>query len=206
MRKLLFASAVFTSILAAQTNVVYNFGIQASPSDDSAGIGCSLTLTNCIGVTQDQAVSMANKILSTLAPGAQQNIKLTAGVTAAATTIPLNSTTGLQIGNGLCFSPGPGCSITMATSLSLSTGEVALVTGIAGNNVTVERHSIGTAAAYTTAQNIAVIAEGSYSVHVANTIRADFAANVANPALGSASGTAYQAAIAAAQAALEAAQ
>jgi hypothetical protein len=92
--------------------------------------------------------------------------------------------------------------MTSNTSDVVSGGEVALVTAISGNNVTVTRASIGTAAAYSSGQGVTVVRSGSYSQLAANIIRDFYASVIANCAYGSASSATGCAAIATAQSTL----
>jgi hypothetical protein len=141
---------------AAQTNVVYTWTVKASPADTAVNIN----------VTQDAATAGANYLFAGQA-GASPTT-LTSEVSAGATDFPLASVTGIVVGNGICISSSAlTCAITMSTGLSLSTGEIALVTSVVGNNVMVSRGSIGTAAAYSSGQAVTVVRSGSYSVMAA---------------------------------------
>lgn len=186
----------FAGLLSAQTTVFYTWNIQSSPVDAAVAIN----------TTQDGAVAGANFLLSVAAPGTSPST-ITKAQLAGDTTFTLASVTGLQIGNGLCFSPSASnCAIVasiVGSTFTLTTGEVALVTAIAGNVVTVKRASIGTAATYSTGQSVSFLKSGSYS-QMAAWIQKDFNASIiTNAAYGSASALAAVAAHNAANAALK---
>lgn len=192
MRAKLFTLVILAATATAQTTIVYTWNVQAAPTDTAVPIK----------TTQDAATAGPNFLFSIPAPGTSPTT-LTSGVSSAATTFPLASTTGLAPGMGICISPSAQtCTITMSTSVTLSTGEVARITAVSGLNVTVTRGSIGTAAAYLTGQAVTILRSGSYSDLVANIVRDFYAQVIANPSYGSASSITGAAAIAAAQATL----
>ena len=160
-----------------------------------------------INATQDLATAGPNYIFQTPAQGVARTITLTAPATAAATTFVLSNSTGIQAGMGICITPLTGsCNMTMSAAMSLSAGEVALVTAVNGLNVTVARGSIGTAGAYSTAQPITVLRSGSYSQFAANVVKDFDSSIIANPQYGSASSQTSLLSIQAAQTAIQAAQ
>ena len=212
--KALIALLIAASAAFAQATVVYTYTLQPNGSQ----------VASTVSVTQDLAVSEQNFLFQQMKGGTVPT-NLTAGVSAAATVLPLSSVTGISVGNGICIStsqPAPvstpvagsyippvattffSCNMSANTSMTVSGGEVALVTAINGNNVTVTRGEIGTAAAYLINQPITVVQSGSYNELLANVVRAWGQSLLQNPAYGSASALAAAAATAAAQATLAA--
>ena len=192
MKKTILLTLIFAASALAQTNVVYTWTVQASPSDAPVPIK----------VTQDAGTAGPNVLFSIPAPNTSPTT-LTGAVSSSATTLPLASVTGIAVGNGICISSSSTtCAMTSNTSDVVSGGEVALVTAISGNNVTVTRASIGTAAAYSSGQGVTVVRSGSYSQLAANIIRDFYASVIANCAYGSASSATGCAAIATAQSTL----
>jgi len=193
------ALLTFAATLSAQSNVVYSWTLQASPTDTPV----------TIAATQDQAVAVPNWLFAqTLgAPSA-----LTAAATAAATTITVASIPlGLAVGNGVCFSPSAlVCQIAMSTNgtafnLVLSAGEVARVTAVTGTGpytITLRRGAIGTAAAYLSGRGVVFLRYGSYSDLSAALLLGAQNAIVQNCAYGAFTTTAQCAALASAQTAL----
>jgi len=212
--KTLIALLITASAAFAQATVVYTYTLQPNVTQ----------VASTVSVTQDLAVSEQNYLFKQMQPGTTP-ANLTAGVTSSATVLPLSSVAGIAVGNGICIStaqPAPvaapplpsstyippstmtpfSCAMSANTSMTVTGGEIALVTAISGNNVTVTRGSIGTAAAYLVNQQISVVQSGSYNELLANVVRAWGQALLQNPAYGSASALAAQAATAAAQATL----
>jgi hypothetical protein len=93
--------------------------------------------------------------------------------------------------------------MSMSTGLVVSGGEIALVTGISGNNITVTRGSVGTAAAYSTGQAVTIVRSGSYSQLAANVLRDWYGGLIANPVYGSASAAAMAVSVSSAQQTLQ---
>jgi hypothetical protein len=142
---------------------------------------------------------------------------LTADVTAAATSIPVANITGLVVGNGICISPSAtSCGIVASTTgtgpytFVLSTGEIANITAITpgtapAGTLTVVRQTVGTAAAYSSGQAVTFTRYGNNTQFALACITNVWAQVIANPQFASKSALAAQAAIAAAQATLNAA-
>ncbi len=188
--KTILISLALCAVAFGQTNIVFTWNLTAAPTDTAVAINA----------TQDEATAGANYLFSLVT---QAPTTLTAPATSGATTLTLANVSGIVPGNGICFSPSAtACAITMSTSVTLSTGEVARVISVSGNVVTVKRASIGTAAAYLSGQTVTIIRNGSYSDLSANILRDFLAGIISNPSYGSASAVAAQAAIAAAQSTL----
>lgn len=170
--------------------------MQVSPSDTAVPVVTTL----------DGAVAMANNLFR----ASHGETTLSGGCLSNATTCSVSNASGVSIGNGICFSAP--CSIVASatggpppTSLSLSAGEVALVTAVAGNTLTLKRASIGTAASYLTNQGVTILNAGSYSQQAANIFSAAVATIVQNSVNGAYTATTQAAVIAAAQGTLQAA-
>jgi hypothetical protein len=199
---LLFAVSAF-----AQSTVLYSWTFPALGAHDTA-------IT--VNVTYDNAVSLSNFMFSQLAQGVAPTT-ITSNVSSSATSIPVDNITGLAVGQGICFSPSSTtCSIVASTTgtgpytFVLTTGEIAQITAITpgtapAGTLTVVRQTVGTAAAYTSGQAATFTAYGNNTEFALSFITNGWAQVIANPAYASKSALAAQAAIAAAQATLNAA-
>jgi len=199
----LLASFLFAAAAFGQTNVVYSYQLQPNSQQPAS----------TVAVTQDLAVAEQNYLFRTLAPGVAPTT-LTAAVTSTTTVFPLASVAGIGVGNGICISASAStCALLANTSMVVTGGEIATVTGISGLNVTVVREAIGTAAAYAfpfastpgIGQPVTVVRSGNYNELLANVARDWGQGLLQNPAYGAASAATAAAAVAAAQAALAAA-
>jgi hypothetical protein len=190
----------------AQTTTLYSWTFPALGSHDTA-------IT--VNVTYDNAVSLSNYMFS-LGVGAAPTT-LTSSVTATATSIPIANITGVLVGNGICFSPSAtSCGIVASSTgtgpytFVLSTGEIAQITAITPGSgttgtLTVVRQTVGTEAAYSSGQAVTFTKYGNNTQFALGFLTSGWAQVIVNPAFASNSALAAQAAIAAAQAALNAA-
>lgn len=198
---------LFLSVSAlAQTTVLYTWTFPALAAHDAP-------IT--VNVTYDNAVSLSNYFFS-LGVGASPTT-LTSSVTATATSIPVANITGVVVGNGVCFSPSAtSCGIVASTTgtgpytFVLSAGEIAQITAITPGSgttgtLTVVRQTVGTEAAYSSGQAVTFTKYGNNTQFALGFITSGWAQVIANPSYASNSALAAQAAIAAAQAALNAA-
>lgn len=179
----------------AQSTTFYTWNLQVSPVDTAVPVTTTL----------DGAVALANYLFA----NAVGPSTLNGSCASAATTCTLSSLpAGMIVGNGICFT-SPCTVVATATggppptTFTLSAGEIALVTAIAGNVVTLKRASIGTAAAYSSGQAVTVLVAGSYTQQTANIIAAGFAPIIQSCSNGAYTAATQCAAIAAAQASLK---
>jgi hypothetical protein len=197
MKKLLLLALACSIFVFGQSTTFYTWNIQTSPADTAVPIN----------VTLDGAVTMANIVFKSYSQGP---IVLSANCAAAATTCTFVNAAGVVVGNGICFAAPCNLVATATggpppTTFSLSAGEIALVTAVNGNTLTLKRGSIGTAVAGTSGQSVSVMAAGSYSYWAASVWAAAIAPLIQNPANGAYTAVTQAAAIAAAQAALQSA-
>lgn len=184
--------ALIAASAFAQSTVFYTWNIQVSPVDTAVPVTTTL----------DGAVATANYLFKNL----QGQTSLSAPCAAAATSCTFASIpAGTVVGNGICFAVP--CNIVASatggpppTAFSLSSGEVALITGISGNTLTLKRASIGTAVSGTAGQLVSILQAGSYSWQTAQLLAPVLAAIVQNAANGAYTATTQAAIIAAAQA------
>ena len=206
MKTIILALAL-TSVAFGQSTVLYSWTFPALGAHDTA-------IT--VNVTYDNAVALSNFMFGQPAPGVSPTT-ITSNVTATATSIPVANVTGLVVGQGICFSPSNAtCSIVASTTgtgpytFVLTTGEIAYITAITPGSgttgtLTVVRQTVGTAAAYTSGAACSFTAYGNNTQFALTFLTNGWAQVIANPAYGSKSALAAQAAILAAQAALNAA-
>lgn len=192
MKKLILLS--FLSLaLWAQSTVFYTWNLQVSPADSAVPVNTTL----------NGAVALANYLFrNTL-----NQMTLSASCAAAATSCTVSNGGAVVVGNGICFSQP--CTLTATatggtppTTFTLSSGEVALVTAVSGNTLTLKRNSIGTAAAMVSGQPITVLVAGSYSQQTANLLAAVLDPIIQNCANGAYTAVTQCSAITAAQSAL----
>lgn len=178
----------------AQSTSFYTWNLQVSPADTAVPVSTTL----------DAAVALANYLFH----NSVGQTTLTAACGSAATTCTVASVSGIVANvTGICFSAPCGLTATATggpppTSFSLSSGEVALVTAISGNTLTLKRASIGTAVSATAGQAVTILAAGSYSVQTSQFIAAATAPIVQNCNNGAYTAVNQCAAISAAQSAL----
>jgi hypothetical protein len=202
MKRTLLLSLIAASALA-QTTTLYSWTFPALGAHDSP-------IT--VNVSYDNAVSLSNFMFGQAAQATPTTI--TSSISSSATSIPVANITGLVVGQGICFSPSAStCSIVASTTGSgpytfqLTTGEIAQITAITPGSgttgtLTVVRGTVGTAAVYSSGQACTFTAYGNNTQFALSFITNGWAQVIANPAYGSKSALAAQAAIIAAQAAL----
>jgi hypothetical protein len=207
MKKLLLFLA-FAASAFAQSAAFYTYNVQVSPTDLACpyvGIGTPGAPTGaaCATTTLDGAVALANYLFH----NSQSQTTLTGNCAANATACTFANVAGVVVGNGICFSAP--CTLTASatggpppTAFSLSSGEIALVTGISGNTLTLKRSSIGTAAAATSGQGVTILIAGSYSIQSLNLNATATAPIIQNAANGAYTVTTQATVIAAAQASI----
>ncbi len=202
MKRTIILSLLFTASAFCQSTVLYSWTFPALGAHDAP-------IT--VNVTYDNAVSLSNFMFS---QSAGTSTTLTADVTATATSIPVANITGLVVGNGICISPSAtSCGIVASTTgagpytFVLSTGEIANITAITpgtapAGTLTVVRQTVGTAAAYSSGQAVTFTRYGTNTAFALACITNVWQQIISNPAYASKSAIAAQAAIAAANAAL----
>ena len=203
--KTLLITLILAASAIAQTTTIYSWTFPALAAHDAP-------IT--VNVSYDNAVSLSNFIFS---QAAGTPTTLTGNVAIGATSIPVANITGLVVGNGICVSTSStNCNIIASVTgtgpytFGLTTGEVMQITAITPGSgttgtLTVVRQTVGTAAAYSSGQTVTFLQYGSNTLFALACITNTWQQIIANPAYGSKSALAAQAAIAAAQATLNAA-
>lgn len=134
------------AVSAAFAQTTFTISIPGDPGSVSITLSAQAIPSMIAGIENSPAVGTSPSTL-------------TSAVTSAATTFPVASTTGVIVGMGVCFGTAPTCT------------EVAFISAISGNNLTVTRALLGTtAAAYASGTPFTYLRSGDSGVWIANII------------------------------------